>query len=386
MRYRWVILTVGTVAQGSFSAVFFGIAVLAPALRERYDLSLTQVGVLLASVSIGATISVLPWGLLADRVGERAVIATGLAAAGAALIASGQAGSFEALVVLLIAGGLFGASVNAASGRAIMHWFGAEQRGLALGVRQTAVTAGGAVAALVVPAVEDLGGTEWALAALGIGCLATAALGGALLREGVRPAPDVATHALDPLRDVELWKLAGGSALLAAPQICLVGFLVVFLHERREWSTGSAALLFALLGIFGSVARVLAGRWSDVIRSRVVPLRAIAVALAGAVAASAAAVGAPTGLLVAALVIAATLSMSWNGLAFTAAAELAGQARSGAALGFQQTVLFVVGAVLPIPFAAVVAETSWQAAFALVALAPLAAWGVLRSVRETIRR
>ena len=112
------------------------------------------------------------------------MIATGLAAAGAALIASGRAGSFEALVVLLIAGGLFGASVNAASGRAIMRWFGAEQRGLALGLRQTAVTAGGAVAAVVVPAVEDVGGTDWALAALGIGCLATAALSGALLREG----------------------------------------------------------------------------------------------------------------------------------------------------------------------------------------------------------
>ena len=82
---RWVTpgACVGTVAQGAFSAVFFGIAVLAPALRERYDLSLTQVGMLLASVSIGATVSVLPWGVLADRVGERAVIATGLAAAGA---------------------------------------------------------------------------------------------------------------------------------------------------------------------------------------------------------------------------------------------------------------------------------------------------------------
>jgi sugar phosphate permease len=276
--------------------------------------------------------------------------------------------------------------VNAASGRAIMHWFGAEQRGLALGLRQTAVTAGGAVAAVVLPAVEDAGGTKWALAALGLGCLATAALSAALLREGVRPVPDVATHALEPLRDVELWKLAGGSALLAAPQICLVGFFVVFLHERRGWSTGSAALLFALVGILGSVARVLAGRRSDVIGSRVTLMRAIAVGLAAAVAASAAAVGAPMGLLVAALVVAATLSMSWNGLAFTAVAELAGHARSGAALGFQQTILFVVGAVLPIPFAAVVAETSWQTAIALSALGPLAAWGVLRSVRETIRR
>ena len=191
----------------------------------------------------------------------------------------------------------------------------------------------------------------------------------------VRPAPDLATHALDPLRDVELWKLAGGSALLAAPRICLVRFLVVFLHERRDWSTTSApALVFASVGILGSVARVLAGRWSDVIRSRVAPLQAIAVALAGAVAARGGAVGAPIGHSWQPLWIAATLSMSWNGLAFTATAELAGHARSGAALGFQQTILFVVGAVLPIPFAVVVAETSWQAAFALVAVAPLAAW------------
>jgi hypothetical protein len=144
--------------------------------------------------------------------------------------------------------------------------------------------------------------------------------------------------------------------------------------------------LFALLGILGSVARVLAGRWSDLSGSRVAPLRAIAVGLAAAVAVSAAAVGAPIALLVAALVVAGTLAMSWNGLAFTAAAELAGHARSGAALGFQQTVLFVVGAVLPILFAAVVSGTSWQTAIALLALAPLGAWGVLRSVRETIRR
>ena len=64
------------------------------------------------------------------------MIATGLAAAGAKALAAGRAGSFRTLVVLLIAEGLFGASVNAASGRAIMHWFGAEQRSLALGLRQ----------------------------------------------------------------------------------------------------------------------------------------------------------------------------------------------------------------------------------------------------------
>jgi sugar phosphate permease len=383
MRYRWVILAAGTSAQAAFSAVFFGTSVLAPALREQYDLSLPQVGLLLAAVSIGATFSVLPWGLLADRVGERAVIATGLTAAGAVLVVSGRTGSFDVLVALLVLSGLFGASVNAASGRAVMHWFRPHERGLALGIRQTSVTIGGAIAAAVLPVVERAGGTAWALATLGFGCLAAAITAAVLLREGPRSAPEVAGHALDPLRDSRLWQLAGGSALLLAPQVCLIGFLVVFLHDRRGWSAATAAALLVVLQVFGAVSRVLAGRWSDVVRSRIVPLRAIALALAVAVGATAAVVSAPIAALVAVLVAAGTLSMSWNGLSFTATAELAGYARSGAALGFQQTVLFVVGALLPIPFAALVASTSWQAGFALLALAPLAAWGTLGAVRET---
>ena len=40
--------------------------------------------------------------------------------------------------------------------------------------------------------------------------------------------------------------------------------------------------------------------------------------------------------------------MAWNGLSFTAAAELAGAARSGAAIGFQQSVLSGLGVLAPI--------------------------------------
>ena len=48
-----------------------------------------------------------------------------------------------------------GASVNAASGRAVMQWFPAGQRGLALGVRQTAIPLGGALVALALPVVNE---------------------------------------------------------------------------------------------------------------------------------------------------------------------------------------------------------------------------------------
>ena len=50
-------------------------------------------------------------------------------------------------------------------------------------------------------------------------------------------------------------------------------------------------------------------------------------------------VSAPLVVLVPAIVVAGSLSQSWNGLSFTAAAEIAGYARSGAALGLQQASL-----------------------------------------------
>ena len=73
--------------------------------------------------------------------------------------------------------------------------------------------------------------------------------------------------------------------------------------------------------------------------------------------------------------------MSWNGLSFTAAAEAAGPRRSGAAIGFQQTVLGVGGIVIPIAFAAVVAGASWRVAF--FAAAATAAVGAARYGRSS---
>ena len=74
-RYPWTILALGTGAQTAYSAVFLGIPVLAPALQKEYDLDLTQVGLAIAAASVGSVFTLLAWGLLADRVGERVVLA-----------------------------------------------------------------------------------------------------------------------------------------------------------------------------------------------------------------------------------------------------------------------------------------------------------------------
>jgi MFS family permease len=373
------VLAAGTAAQTSFSAVSIGLPVLAPALRDAYDLSLFRVGIVLDSVWIGTLLTLLPWGVLADRVGERIVLAIGLGGCGAALIAAAHADSFTQLFVLLALAGAAGASVNSASGRAVMQWFPASERGLALGVRQTAIPLGGLVAAIALPAL----GLRSAFIFLAALCFAGAVFGSAVIRER-EAAEDVleAGGLRTTLRDARLWWLCGGSSLYLVAQVAVTGFVVLFLHDEHGFSPGEAAAVLAGIQALATILRIGAGRWSDVLGSRVVPLRLVGLASSVTLALTAVLLDAPAGVLVPAFVLAGGFAMSWNGLSFTAAAELAGRGRSGAAIGMQQSALSAAGAVVPPAFAALVAATSWRLGFALAAVFPLVGVQLLRPLRS----
>lgn len=373
-------LAVGTLAQASYAAVFLGTAVLAPELRRRYGLGLAEVGVVLGVVNGGPLLTLLPFGLLTDRVGERAVLAGGLVGATGGLVAAALVSSLWPRVALLTLAGGLGASVNAASGRAVMSWFEQSERGFALGIRQTALPLGGAVSAAALPTVAAASGLRGAFLALAAGCGLGALVGALLLRD--RPRPSRSEGDGHALAYSPAWRLSGASALLACAQIALTGFAVLFLHGARGFSTGAAGAVLAITNVLGAAARVAAGRWSDRLGLRILPLRRLGVALAGAVALCAGLVDAPAAVLALVLIVSGTLSLSWNGLAFTATAEGAGLARSGAALGLQQTALALGAVLVPILFAALVEATSWRLGFAVTAAAPLAATFVLRRVRE----
>lgn len=375
-------LAAGTLAQASFSALAIGLSVLVPTLREEYGLSLAQIGVLLAAEWVGALVTMLAWGIAADRFGERVVLGLGLGGCAGFLVGAAYAPDFESLVVLLALAGGAGASVNSASGRAVMHWFGAEERGLALGVRQTAVPLGGLIAALVVP---QLGSSDDA--ASGFLFFAALCAVGAIVGAAVIRGRDSGQHELEAatlartLRDSRLWRLALGSGIYVYAQIAIIGFGVVFLHDEHGLSERDAALVIAAAQVLAVGIRVGTGRWSDVVGSRIGPLRQVGIVVAVSLCVVAALAGGPVWLLIPVLALAGGLSMGWNALAFTAAAELAGSARSGAAIGFQQSVLSGIAIVAPIVFAATVSRTSWAVAFLLAALVPLVGRLALRPLR-----
>jgi sugar phosphate permease len=381
---RWAVLAVGTFAQTSQAAAVFGLAVLAPDLRDRYELSLSQVGVMLGVASVGAVLTLLPWGLAADRVGERATGTIGLLGAGAALGAAAYAPGFAVLVLLLAVSGAFGASINTATGRAVTSWFSRESRGFALGIRQTSVPIGGIVAALGLPAIAGHGGTRAALLALAAFTLTAAGLVAAWLVDGPARSDqgDAADLLRHPLRDRRIWRLSSGSSALICTQVAVTSFVVLYFESTRGFTAGEAGVILAAINVVGAAGRLLSGRRSDR-RSggRVELIRLIAVATAATLALAAVLAGASAWLLVPALVAGGGLSMSWNGLSVAAAVETAGPRRSGAALGLQQTFIGAAAALTPLAFAPFVESTSWRAGFLVAAAFPLLAVVVLRPLR-----
>jgi sugar phosphate permease len=377
--YRWTILAAGVLAQAAYSAILLGLPAIAPAIQDRYELSLTQIGVVLAAISFGSVATLLVWGIVADRIGERAVIVVGQLGTAGAMVGAAYASTYAHLLAALAIAGGVGAGVNAASGRAVMAWFDEDERGLALGIRQMAVPLGGAVAAIVLPALAAHVSLRAALLWLAGGCAVAAIVGGVLLRSEAAEEHGVVAR---PLRDARVWRICVASTFYVATQISLLGFFVLLLHDHRGVSTAVAAAAFAGTQVLGGAARILVGSWSDRMRARIVPLRLVALCLAAAAGVTTLLLEGPAWLLVPSLVVAGVLGLSWNGLSFTAAAESAGRARSGAAIGLQQTFLSAGAIVAPIGFAAAVHYTSWRLAFALAAASPLIGYALLSPLAE----
>lgn len=379
--YRWVVLGLGIFAQTAFAAVVQGVPAIGPSLRQTYDLSLPELGLVLAALSIGTAMALIPWGLVTDRFGERSALAGGLAGCTVSLLLATFVDDVGFLGVFFFAAGVLGGVTSVASGRAVMSWFAASERGTALGLRQTAVPLGGALGALILPPLVVAAGIEAGLYVLAASCGAAAVACATWLRNRKR-SEESTESGPHPMRDRRIWRLSGAACLLVFSQIAFVSFVVVFLNEERAMSPASAGVVLGAAHVLGALLRVIVGRWSDRLHHRVRPLRRLTLVMVVLWVAVAALFDLAVPAFIALLLGAGASSISWNGLAFTAAAEYAGTKRSGTAIGLQQTVLFTGAAIVTPVFGGLVEAVGWRPAFATLALGPLFAWFVLLPLDE----
>ncbi|MEW1690676.1 MFS transporter [Streptomyces sp. NPDC091265] len=335
---RWMMLALGTAAQTVACVFVYGLPYMSDTLRREHGLSLTQVGLLVACPTVGLVLALVVWGALADRYGERIVLTVGLSASSLLLAAGGAVSGLVPLGALFMLAGAASASVYAASGRLVAGWFSAGERGLAMGIRQASTPLGMGIAALSVPALAARDGVAGPVVLAAVLCGVLAVLVGVFAVDPAREGKAASAEPSgNPYRQTALWRIHAASALLCVPQFTAGAFALVFLVDVRGWSAVHAGQLLAAAQVVGALSRVVAGRWSDRVGSRVRPMRQLACSIALVMAATAAGAAWPspaTGVL---LFIACGITASTNGLAFTATAELAGRSWSGRAMGIQNT-------------------------------------------------
>jgi len=371
MTRRWWILTVGIAAQASASCYLYGLPFLIPELQRSTGVSLTEAALLVTAPVLGLLFALIAWGAAADRYGERVVMTVGLAATGTLLLASLALPGLLLFGAGLMLAGAAAASVNAASGRVVLGWFAATERGLAMGLRQTAQPIGVAIAAATLPAIGQRWGFAPAVALPAVLCLVAALLVLLVVVDPPRPPAPATGRAPSPYRHTPattLLRLHSASAMLVVPQVVSATFAVTYLVSELEWSPVAAGRLVAVVQIVGAAGRIVAGVWSDRVGNRMGPMRVIAVLAAVTMLLWAVL---DSWLAVAALAAAMIVSVTDNGLGFTATAELAGPFWAGRALGVQNTGQNILGMVAAPAFGALITAFGYPVAITAAAVFPL---------------
>ncbi|AXF21907.1 MFS transporter [Burkholderia pyrrocinia] len=391
--HRWRVLAAGVAANMSFSAAAAGIPTTAVWMRTAYHLDNGALGLVLGALGFGVALSELPWGIAADRFGDRRVLLTGLVATAAMLVlmvctivpTAHAVPPLMRVVAAMCCVGLLGGSVNGSSGRAVMRWFGERERGLAMSIRQTAVPLGGGVGAALLPSLASHLGFAAVFGALMLLCAGSAALTWRWLHEppaapavahvaAHRPvAPQQpARHARGPLASGPVWRIVLGIGALCAPQFAVLTFATVFLHDFGRLGLAGISAAMVVLQLGAMVMRVWSGRHTDRHGNRRAYLRGSVLVAAGSftllAAATAGSPHVPLAAIVAILVFAGICVSAWHGVAYTELATLAGANHAGTALGMANTIVYLGLFATPLAIPPLLAVSSWSVVWLAAAL------------------
>ena len=392
-RSHWRMLALAVTAQIAVSIIIQGVPTLAPFLQADLDLTRGQVGLFNSALMSGSLIAMFAAGWVVDMKGERVGLIGGTLVVGAFCLTMLFTHSFLAALGVMFCAGLGGAFPTPAGGKAVMGWFPLHQRGTAMGIRQTGIPIGGALAAALLPAIALAAGWRAAVAVGGLGCFVAAALCAYAYRNPPEDAvpekpPRRRGSVLDLLtREVLLIGLSG--ALLTLGQFTLITYLALYLKETQGIPVTVSAGLLVLAQIAGAAGRILWGVWSDRLFSH---RRKPALLLANV----SAAVGAlvlgwlpsptPHWALVLLVALYAFNTLGWHGCWISLLVETSDSGEQGRTIGLGMSLMYPGIIVLPPLFGLFVDHTrSWPWAWTLLSGLLLTGTALLVPVREGVR-
>lgn len=266
--YCWVILTVFVISQFILSIAGFGWGALAPFLKKAMDLNSIQIGLISSSFFCTSAISAFPAGIAIDRYGVKTGILFWLGLTGIPLFFLSFIHYYHLFLLFAALAGLGYGIGNPVASKGLFIWFNQKTRGTVFGIRQAAVTIGGAVAGVfLVYLSEEIGpfATIRVISFLIMACMVAALF---LYRnptsEDIQTAGGSKKIALGILfNNKPLLMLSVYMAMIGLSQGVVITFMILYLNEILNYSLIVSGIFLTMLMIGAAGGRIFWGLLSD---------------------------------------------------------------------------------------------------------------------------
>lgn len=266
--FKWFVLIVATLSQTCASFVIFGMGPMAAFYQQTYNLSQFETGMIVSTVNIGPIISMIIFGNMMDKYGEKWVVGLGSILLGLNTFIAYLIDSYIVLLTNLLFVGIWYGTAQPGGSSAIVKWFPRKHRGLAMGIRQTGIPVGGALAAISLPFFFYRFGLEPAI--LLQACIAT--VGGLIFlliykNPGTEiQQPEHYTFKEKIIRiknNSQLYPVLFIGMTMVSVQLIIVAHLMGYLKEMLDLDLELAGSLLSLALIGGTFGRLILAWISD---------------------------------------------------------------------------------------------------------------------------
>lgn len=266
--YKWIILFIATLSQTFSTFVTYGMGPLATFYQKEYDLSQFETGLIVSAVNIGPIFSMIIFGNLMDKYGEKWIVGLGSILLGLnVLLAYGVENYYILLAILMFVGIWYGTAQPGGSS-AIVKWFPKGNRGLAMGIRQTGIPIGGALASMLLPFFFYRYGLSSAILVQSI-----VAISGGIIFLIFYKNRSVETEAketytfLEKLNNIkkrfDLYPVFLIGITMISLQLIVVAHLMSFLHNTLKISLNLSGTFLSVTLLGGMIGRIVLAWLSD---------------------------------------------------------------------------------------------------------------------------
>ncbi|QQP14586.1 MFS transporter [Lysinibacillus agricola] len=267
--YKWIIVLVATLSQTAATFVTYGMGPIATFYQIEWNLSSLQTGFIVSAVNIGPIFSMILFGYLMDKKGKKQIIGWGSILLGFSALLLMLVNDYTVLLILLLVVGIWYGSAQTGGSTAIVKWFPDKHRGLAIGIRQTGIPIGGALASVILTYMYH----HFSLSSVHLVQGLVAIAGGLLFlliyqepknRVTVAATSVTLKEKLNAIKNNKnLYPIYIVGIVMMTLQMILVAHFMSYLHQEGGYSLTEAGQYLSLVLIGGMVGRVAIAWISD---------------------------------------------------------------------------------------------------------------------------